>query len=181
MLTNMYLISFKLSLEQFQIEISLAHPWLKRHGKVSFCICIILKFFLPTSYSWTNFEYSLNLFRVYDFHFRIFVHPNFWKDTFGHTNYLSKDATERHNCKKPLTKREEYVSAKEQAMLSRVLEQKDCDNGYELPLDVIASIEGQEPKCHHTWLVSYLQKLECLGILDCIPVTVLQHKPIKQC
>jgi hypothetical protein len=38
------LISFKLSLEQFQIEISLAHPWLKRHGKVSFCICIILKF-----------------------------------------------------------------------------------------------------------------------------------------
>jgi hypothetical protein len=42
------------------------------------------------------------------------------------------------------------MSAKEQAMLSRVQEQKECHNGYELPLDVIASSEGQEPKCHHT-------------------------------
>jgi hypothetical protein len=39
----------------------------------------------------TNYYYSLNLSRVYDFKYRIFVHPNFWKDTFG-LNYTAKDA-----------------------------------------------------------------------------------------
>jgi len=44
------------------------------------------------------------------------------------------------------------VSTKEQAMLSRVQEQKECHNGYELPLDVIASSEGQEPNAiTHDW------------------------------
>jgi hypothetical protein len=33
----------------------------------------------------------MDLSRVYDFRFCIFVHPNFWIDTFG-LNYMSKDA-----------------------------------------------------------------------------------------
>jgi len=36
-------------------------------------------------------KYYLDLSKVYDFKFCIFVHPNFWKDTFGF-NYMSKDA-----------------------------------------------------------------------------------------
>ncbi len=72
--------------------------------------------------------------------------------------------------------------SKQQKIECWILQSFDsCDNGCELPLDVIASSEGQEPECHHTWLVSYLQKLECLGILDCIPVIMLRHKPVKQC
>jgi hypothetical protein len=33
----------------------------------------------------------VDLSKVYDFKCHIFVHPNFWKDTFGF-NYMSKDA-----------------------------------------------------------------------------------------
>jgi hypothetical protein len=36
-------------------------------------------------------NFYLDLFRVYDFNFHIFVRPNFFKDTFGF-NYMSKDA-----------------------------------------------------------------------------------------
>jgi hypothetical protein len=35
-------------------------------------------------------HYSLDLSKVYDFKFHIFLSPNFWKDTFG-LNYMSKD------------------------------------------------------------------------------------------